>query len=60
MVVLPMHSYPLEPHSAQKLHAVYMAKGVPATTAIEGNTLREEEVRDHLEGRLQLPPSGIR
>lgn len=48
---------PLEPASAEKLHAVYLAKGVLATTAIEGNTLTEDEVREHLEGRLQLPPS---
>jgi len=48
---------PLEPGSAQELHAVYLAKGALATTAIEGNTLTEDEVREHLEGRLQLPPS---
>lgn len=48
---------PLEPDSAKRLHAVYLAKGVLATTAIEGNTLTEDEVREHLEGRLQLPPS---
>lgn len=48
---------PLEPASADKLHAVYLAKGVLATTAIEGNTLTEDEVREHLAGRLQLPPS---
>jgi Fic family protein len=48
---------PLDPASSKQLHAVYLAKGVLATTAIEGNTLTEEEVREHLEGRLQLPPS---
>jgi Fic family protein len=48
---------PLEPNSAKELHAVYLAKGALATTAIEGNTLSEKEVREHLEGRLQLPPS---
>ncbi len=48
---------PLDPDSARELHAVYLAKGVLATTAIEGNTLTEEEVRQHLEGRLHLPPS---
>jgi Fic family protein len=30
---------------------------VSATTAIEGNTLSEEQVRLHLEGQLKLPPS---
>jgi len=34
-----------------------LAKGVLATTAIEGNTLTEEEVRQHLDGKLRLPPS---
>jgi len=48
---------PLDPDSAKELHAVYLTKGVLATTAIEGNTLTEAEVRDHLEGRLELPPS---
>lgn len=48
---------PLEPNFAKELHEVYLAKGALATTAIEGNTLNEEEVREHLEGRLQLPPS---
>lgn len=48
---------PLAPEAAQKLHSVYLAKGVLATTAIEGNTLTEDEVREHLAGRLKLPPS---
>ena len=48
---------PLDPDAAQRLHAVYLAKGALATTAIEGNTLTEKEVRAHLEGHLQLPPS---
>lgn len=48
---------PLDPDSAKELHAVYLAKGVLATTAIEGNTLTEDEVRKHLEARLRLPPS---
>jgi len=48
---------PLEPDAARRLHALYLAKGVLATTAIEGNTLTEEEVRDLLAGRRELPPS---
>ena len=48
---------PLNPEAAQRLHAVYLAKGILASTAIEGNTLTEEEVRRHLEGTLQLPRS---
>ena len=48
---------PLRPTVAQQLHMVYLAKGVLATTAIEGNTLTEDEVIKHLEGKLKLPPS---
>ena len=48
---------PLRPSTAEQLHRLYLAKGVLATTAIEGNTLSEEEVVRHLEGKLQLPPS---
>lgn len=48
---------PLDPKSAEELHGIYLAKGALATTAIEGNTLTEEQVREHLEGRLNLPPS---
>lgn len=48
---------PLNPGAAEKLHTMYLAKGVLATTAIEGNTLTEDEVREHLQGRLNLPPS---
>jgi Fic family protein len=42
---------------AEYLHQVFLAKGVLATTAIEGNTLTEEEVLRRLEGKLELPPS---
>ncbi len=48
---------PLRPETAKRLHSVYLAKGVLATTAIEGNTLSEEEVLKHLEGKLDVPPS---
>ena len=48
---------PLEPATAERLHRLYLAKGALATTAIEGNTLTEQEVLAHLEGRLQLPKS---
>jgi Fic family protein len=39
------------------LHQLYLAKGAAATTAIEGNTLSEEEVLKAVEGRLVVPPS---
>lgn len=48
---------PLRPRIARELHQLFLAKGVLATTAIEGNTLTEEEVRLHLDGKLNLPPS---
>lgn len=36
---------PMSPQDAEKLHAVTLAKGAHATTAIEGNTLTEDQVR---------------
>ena len=36
---------PLKPHAAEKLASVYLRRGVQATTAIEGNTLSDEEVQ---------------
>jgi Fic family protein len=47
----------LDPKTAKELHGMYLAKGALATTAIEGNTLSEEQVRRHLEGTLTLPES---
>ncbi len=48
---------PLNPHVATRLHGLYLAKGVMATTAIEGNTLSEDEVEQRIRGALKLPPS---
>lgn len=48
---------PLGPEVAEELQKIFLAKGVRATTAIEGNTLSEEQVRKRLEGTLELPPS---
>ncbi len=48
---------PLQPSTAARLHQLFLAKGVRATTAIEGNTLSEQQVLDHLDGKLQLPKS---
>lgn len=36
---------PLKPARADEMNAVYLARGVQATTAIEGNTLSEAEVK---------------
>lgn len=48
---------PLTPYVADRLHRLYLAKGILGTTAIEGNTLSEREVLDILDGRSKLPPS---
>jgi Fic family protein len=48
---------PLTPALQQQFHSLYLAKGAHATTAIEGNTLTEEQVRQHLDGKLKVPPS---
>jgi len=48
---------PLRPIVAKQLNQMYLAKGARATTAIEGNTLSEEQVRAQIEGKLKLPAS---
>ncbi|MDP1718179.1 MAG: Fic family protein [Burkholderiales bacterium] len=48
---------PLQPDTAAEMHRIYLARGLLATTAIEGNTLTEKEVRDLLDKKLKLPPS---
>ncbi|MGH3753210.1 MAG: Fic family protein [Pseudonocardiaceae bacterium] len=48
---------PLQPALADELSGVYLVKGAVATTAIEGNTLTEDEVRELLDSRRKLPPS---
>ena len=47
----------LPPAGARELYRLYLVKGARATTAIEGNTLSEEQIAAQLEGRLELPPS---
>lgn len=48
---------PLLPDDEEYLLEVYLAKGASATTAIEGNTLSEEEALELIKGELDLPPS---
>ena len=48
---------PLRPETADEMHRIYLAKGVRATTAIEGNTLSETQVAQIEQGELELPPS---
>ncbi len=47
----------LPPKVASDMARIYLAKGVQATVAIEGNTLSEEEVLAQIDDRLKLPPS---
>ena len=47
----------LSPAAANELMKVYLAKGALATTAIEGNTLSEEEARKRVDGIKDMPPS---
>ena len=47
----------LPPGAADEMQSLYLVKGVQATTAIEGNTLSTEQIRDRIQGRLPLPPS---
>lgn len=48
---------PLTPAVAERLHQVYLSKGVHGTASIEGNTLSEGEVLARIDGDLDLPPS---
>ena len=48
---------PLRPDVAERLYRIAMVKGAQATTAIEGNTLTEEQVAGILDGTFQAPPS---
>lgn len=45
------------PETATRLNRVSLERGARATTAIEGNTLSEEDVSKLARGQLQLPPS---
>lgn len=47
----------LRPDAASELLRVYLVRGALATTAIEGNTLSEEQARKVADGELRLPPS---
>jgi Fic family protein len=44
---------PLKPAIAHMLHQVYLAKGVHATAAIEGNTLNEKQVLERIEAKAK-------
>lgn len=48
---------PLAPTVATEMHRLYLVKGAVATTAIEGNTLSEDEAERIIAGELKLPSS---
>ena len=48
---------PIQPDTAEHLYEVALVKGVQATTAIEGNTLTEQQVGGILKGTYTAPPS---
>src|SRR6266487_939090 len=48
---------PLKPDVAKQLYQVTLVKGALATTAIEGNTLTEDQARGILDGPYKAPPS---
>jgi Fic family protein len=48
---------PLKPDVAKNLHRVFLIKGAQGNTAIEGNTLTEDEISKVIEGELKLPKS---
>ena len=47
----------LPPSVASNLRTLYLAKGVHGTTAIEGNSLSEDQVRDRIANKTPLPQS---
>ncbi len=54
---LHLAGVPLKPDVAKEFGRLYLAKGAMSTTAIEGNTLTETEVKRRIDGQLELPPS---
>ena len=48
---------PLRPDVADRLYTLALVKGAQATTAIEGNTLTEEQVAGIQDGTYSAPPS---
>ena len=48
---------PILPDTAKELYRLSLIKGAVATTAIEGNTLTEKEVKDYLDGNLRVSQS---
>lgn len=51
--------FPVTPETRLALHQLTLLRGAIATTAIEGNTLTEQEVLDHRSGKRRLPASRL-
>lgn len=56
-IIYAISNIPIPPDRHQELLSISLTKGARATTAIEGNTLTEEEVEQILRGESSLPPS---
>lgn len=52
-----LRNTPLKPETAQEMRTVSLARGAHATVAIEGGTLTEDQVRQAVDGTLELPAS---
>ena len=52
-----LKNLPIPRDDSNLLRRVYLTKGVHSTTAIEGNSFSEEEVRKIIEGELKARPS---
>lgn len=46
---------PLRPQTARYVQQRYLARGAWGSAAVSGNALREEDIHDSLEGRLESP-----
>src|SRR4051794_34254429 len=56
-IIYAIADIPLPPDRHAELMRISLTKGARATTAIEGNTLTEEEVEQIEKGENELPPS---
>lgn len=56
-IIVAIANVPITPEQHARLLSISLTKGARATTAIEGNTLTEEEVEAIQEGNSALPPS---
>lgn len=52
-----VNNTPILPHYYESLKQIALRKGAQATTAIEGNTLSDEEIRRIFEENAKMPPS---